>query len=271
MATDIISSLLKLKNKVAIVTGGCKGIGRGCVDVFVEQGGKVVIFDIEDAIGAEIDSTGKPNSVGGEIHYIRCDVRDEENIKSAIKLAVEKYGKIDCLVNNAGWHPPAKKIDDFTTEEFRQLFDLNLMSVFTCCKYALPHIRKTKGSVVNISSIAGGYGQDEAVTYCATKGGVIALTKGLALDEGKHGVRVNVISPGAVLTPMYKSWAATQGQYADLDAVLKEASTYNILSRIGDPREIGEACLFLATGGTYMTGAELPVSGGMEVGYGHRL
>lgn len=265
------SSPLKLKDKVVIVTGGCKGIGRGCVDVFVEQGGKVVAFDIEDEIGAEIDSTSSPNSTGGEIHYIRCDVRVEDNIKEAVKATVEKYGRIDCLVNNAGWHPPAKTIDDFTSDEFKQLFDLNLLSIFRCCKYALPHLRKTKGSIINIASIAGGHGQDEAVTYCATKAGIIGLSKGLALDEGKHGVRVNAISPGATLTPMYKSWAATQGDYADLNAVLKEASTYNILGRIGDPREIGEACLFLATGATYVTGIDLPVSGGMEVGYGKRL
>lgn len=271
MATG--SNLLqpKLKDKVAIVTGGCLGIGRGCVDAFVEQGAKVVVFDIEDEEGAKMTATS-PNNVGGEIYYIRCDVRDEQNIKKAIESAVEKYGRIDSLVNNAGTHPPSKTIDEFSSDDFRQLFDLNLMSVFLCCKYALPYLRKNKGSsITNIASVAGGYGQDEAVTYCATKGGVIAFSKGLALDEGKHGVRVNAISPGATLTPMYKAWADTQGEYSDLEAVLKEASTYNILRRIGDPREIGEAALFLATGGTYVTGIDMTVSGGMEVGYGKRL
>ncbi|XP_060569263.1 17-beta-hydroxysteroid dehydrogenase 14-like [Ruditapes philippinarum] len=129
--------------------------------------------------------------------------------QAAVEATIDKFQRIDCLVNNAGWHPPARTIDGFSSEEFRKLLDLNLIGYFLACKFALPYIRKTKGSVVNISSGAFTVGQPDAVTYVATTGGIVGMTRALATDEGRHGVRMNSISPGCVWTPLFEEWAKT--------------------------------------------------------------
>src|SRR5207249_1959168 len=132
------------------------------------------------------------NQLGkGEAVFIKCDVSKTDEIQNLIDQTVEKFGRIDCLINNAGWHPPHKPIDEFSVEEFRDLLDLNLVSVFAACKFALPHIRKTKGNIINMSSLVGTIGQVGATTYIATKGGITALTKALAVDEAAYGIRVN--------------------------------------------------------------------------------
>src|SRR6185437_3684884 len=113
------------------------------------------------------------------------DVSKKDEIKDLIDKTVEKYGPVDCLINNAGWHPPHKAIDDFSIEEFRDLLDLNLVSIFAACKFALPHLRKTKGNIINMSSLVGSIGQHHATTYVATKGAITALTKALAIDEAE--------------------------------------------------------------------------------------
>lgn len=250
----------RFKDKVAIVTGGCKGIGRGCVDVLVENGGKVAVFDIDDSIGNTMEPDGP-----GEVFYIHCDMTKEDQIKAAVEATVAKYEKIDCLVNNAGWHPPPKTIDGFSSEEFRKLLDLNLIGYFLACKYALPYIRQTKGSVINIASGAFTLGQPDSVTYVATKGGVVGLTRALATDEGKHGVRVNAISPGCVWTPLFAEWAKNVDK-EELEKITK----ISILDRFGEPREIGQACLFLAVEATYTTGADISCTAGMDRGYGFK-
>ncbi|XP_053381555.1 17-beta-hydroxysteroid dehydrogenase 14-like isoform X2 [Mercenaria mercenaria] len=178
-----MSSGDRFKDKVAIVTGGCCGIGRGCADVLADHGGQVVVLDVNDEVGTKLNHTN--------MHYIRCDMTKEDEIKNVIEEVVRKYGKIDCLVNNVGGHPGYTNIDELSVQSFKDLLNLNLVSYFTASKYALPHLRKTKGSIVNITSISGHAGTANSPSYCATKGGGISLTKALAIDEAKHGVRVN--------------------------------------------------------------------------------
>ena len=112
------------------------------------------------------------------------------------------YGRLDCLINNAGWHPDHRPIDDFSVEEFEALLRLNLVSYFAACKYALPHLRQARGSIINMSSLVGVLGQERAATYVSTKAAIIGLTKALAIDEAQNGVRVNAVLPGTIATPL---------------------------------------------------------------------
>ena len=159
------------RDKVVIITGGTKGIGEGCVRTFVDAGSRVVFCarqqDEGDTLAAELNGLGR-----GEALFIHCDVSKTDEIENLIEVTVTRLGRIDCLINNAGWHPPHKPIDDFSVDEFRELLDLNLISVFTACKYALPHLRKTKGNIINMSSLVGAMGQLYATTYVATKGAI---------------------------------------------------------------------------------------------------
>ena len=145
-------------------------------------------------------------SVGGpgRAFYVACDVSRTDDVERLVDGVAARYGRIDCLVNNAGWHPPHRPIDGFTYDEFRALFELNVMGLFAACQRALPHLRKTKGSIVNVASLVATMGQLEATTYVATKGAVLAFTKALAIDEARHDVRVNSISPGNVMTPLWQ-------------------------------------------------------------------
>ena len=146
---------------------------------------------------------------------------------------------------------------------------LNLVSYFAACKYALPHLRKTRGNIINISSLVGQMGQEGATTYCATKGAITAFSKALAVDEGRHGVRVNAVLPGVIGTPMHWNYVSTQANPAQFQSYV---DSWQWLGRIGMLEEVGHACLFLASEGAgFITGAELVVSGGAELAYGMKL
>ena len=218
----------------------------------------------------------KPNGLEAELRALRgddtalwvaCDVSKEDQIESLITTVVSRWGKIDCLLNNAGWHPPPKTIDEFSTQDLRDLFQLNFVSYFLACKLALPHLRKTNGNIINMSSWVGAHGQSEATTYTATKGAITAFSKGLAIDEAKAGVRVNVISPGNIWTPLWKSWSDGE---ADPEAAVKSGDTVQPLDggRKGTIAESGRLALAIAADLTFTTGVDHIQSGGAELGYG---
>jgi len=257
---------MEYRDKVVIVTGGTKGIGEGCVRVFVDAGARVAFCarneDEGDKLGAELNALNK-----GEAHFIKCDVSKTDEVRNLIDETIKKFGRLDCLINNAGWHPPHKPIDDFSFDEFRELLDLNLMSVFAACKCALPHLRKTKGNIINMSSLVGSMGQLNATTYVATKGAVTALTKALAIDESEHGVRVNSVSPGNIYTPL---WQRAIDESADPKNTRKEGDAAQLVGRMGTIEEAGTLCLFIAAEATFTTGVDHIISGGAELGYGHK-
>ncbi|CAB4017682.1 17-beta-hydroxysteroid dehydrogenase 14-like [Paramuricea clavata] len=257
---------LRYHDKVVIVTGGSKGIGEGIVREFVKEGSKVVFCARGEAIGRKLEQ--ELNEKGpGESFFIACDIRKEDDLKNLVDKTVAKYGQIDCIVNNAGWHPPSTTIDDTTTEAFKSLLEFNLVSYFLLCKFSMPYLRQTKGNIINISSLVSMIGQEGAVAYCATKGGIASMTRALAVDEAKRGVRVNCVSPGNVWTPLWDEYASAE---SDKDSAVRDGEQAQLLGRMGTIEEMGKCCVYVAAEGTFMTGIDLPVSGGAELGYGQK-
>jgi NAD(P)-dependent dehydrogenase (short-subunit alcohol dehydrogenase family) len=257
---------VRYEGKVVIVTGGTKGIGEGCVRAFVGAGSKVVFCARDEAAGQklarEVTAAGP-----GEAVFIRCDVSRTDEVERLVDDTVARFGRLDCLVNNAGWHPPHQPIDAFTPADFRSLFELNVISVFTACRRALPHLRKTRGNIVNMSSLVGVMGQLHATTYVATKGAVTAFTKALAVDEAAHGVRVNSISPGNIYTPL---WQEAIDAAPDPAQCRADGEAAQLLGRMGTIEETGRLCLFLAAEATFTTGVDHIQSGGAELAYGRK-
>jgi NAD(P)-dependent dehydrogenase (short-subunit alcohol dehydrogenase family) len=257
---------MRYPDKVVLVTGGSQGIGQGCVRVFVAAGSTVVFCARGEvpgrALAEEVTRVGP-----GRAEFVRADVSKEAEARRFVRDAAARHGRLDCLINNAGWHPPHKPIDDFTAQEFRDLLELNLVSMFVACQEALPHLRQTRGNVINMSSLVGSMGQLHATTYVATKGAITAFTKGLAVDEAAHGVRVNAVSPGNVWTPL---WEEAVDASADPEKTRADGEAAQLLGRMGTIEEAGRLCLFLAAEATFMTGVDHVLSGGAELGYGRK-
>jgi len=257
-------------NKVAVITGASRGIGKGCALEFVKAGAKVLLCSNDEHEGQstceELQVIAQAQQTG-DARFVYCDVRKTGEIERLIQTAVSVFGGIDCLINNAGWHPPHKPIDDFSIEEFRDLIDLNLISVFVACKFALPYLRRSKGNVINIASLVAAMGQHHATTYVATKGAVTAFTKALAIDEAANGVRVNSVSPGNIYTPL---WQEAIDAAADPAQCRADGEAAQVIGRMGTIEEVGRLCLFIASEATFTTGVDHILSGGAELGYGRK-
>ncbi|XP_072628386.1 L-fucose dehydrogenase isoform X2 [Canis lupus baileyi] len=212
--------------KVVVVTGGGRGIGAGIARAFVQNGAQVVICDKDESGGRALEQ-----ELTGTV-FILCDVTREKDVQTLISETVRRFGRLDCVVNNAGYHPPPQWPEETSAEGFRQLLELNLLG-----------------------------------TYTVTKGAVTAMTKALALDESRYGVRVNCISPGNIWTPMWEGLAALT---PDPAATVLQGTMNQPLGRLGQPAEVGAAAVFLASEATFCTGIELLVTGGAELGYGHK-
>jgi NAD(P)-dependent dehydrogenase (short-subunit alcohol dehydrogenase family) len=258
---------MRYPDKVVVVTGGSKGIGFGCVRTFVEEGGSDVVFCARNAAEGEAVASHLNARGPGRAHFIPCDVAKVDDLRAFIEKAAAVRGRIDCLINNAGWHPGHRPIDDFSVQDFRNLLDLNLVSIFAACKFALPHLRKAKGNIINMSSLVGAMGQLHATTYVATKGAITAFTKALAIDEATHEVRVNSVSPGNVYTPL---WQEAIDASEDPGATRAAGDAAQLLGRMGTIEEAGLLCLYLAADATFTTGVDHVLSGGAELGYGRK-
>lgn len=254
---------MKLKGKVTIVTGGSKGIGLGCARVLGRHGAAVVIASRGNEAGLAAERELK--EAGVEAVFVACDVTKPSEIEKAITQTVERYDRLDCVINNAGWHPPAMPIEQISLEDFESLIRLNLTSTFLFCKHAVVHLKKTKGSLINMSSAVAEIGQAAAVSYVATKAGQIGMTRALALDLAPHGVRVNAVAPAGVMTPLMQEWADTE---YDPEAALAMVDRWHPLGRMATIDEIGEVCAFLASDEAgFMTGQVMVVDGGAGLGY----
>ena len=251
----------RLEKKIAIVTGGSRGIGEGCVRALAEEGARVVISDLRVEEG---EATAKAvRDSGGDAVFEKTDVLDEKSINACVAATIKRHGALDILVNNAGTHFP-HTIDSLTPDKWDFMLNLNLKSMYLFCRAALPEIRKRQGSVVNMSSMRGLVGQSDAIAYCASKAGILGLTMGLAKDEAKFGVRVNAICPSNVATPLMNEWIAKQ---ADPVAVRKDCEGAQPLGRMASILEIGRAAAFLASSdASFITGLSMPVDGGALLG-----
>jgi NAD(P)-dependent dehydrogenase (short-subunit alcohol dehydrogenase family) len=250
---------LELDGRVAIVTGGGSGIGRAISRLYAAEGAKVVIGDIKTSEEA-VEDIRKHR---GDAIFVRTDVRDPSQIRRLLDATVEKYAGIDIVCNNAGIEL-VRRLVDTTEEEWDMVINTNLRSSFLVSKYALPHmIRKGKGVIVNIASQLGLVGFENLTVYCASKGGLILLTKAMALEYAKHGIRVNCICPGAIDTPMLEREVKLM---EDPDEARRVFVSKHPLGRLGTPEEIAQAALFLASDrSSFVTGESLVVDGGYVV------
>jgi len=246
---------LKLSGKIAIVTGGSRGIGFATAKILSENGATVIITaknpERLEKIVLEI-----PNAIG-----IPADVRKTNDAKNVINKTIEKFGKLDILVNNAGIFPQIKKLHEIDEDEWNQVLDVNLTGQFRFTKEAIPHLQKTSGSIINISSDAGikAYDGFNADAYSASKSALILLTKCWALEYSKDKIRVNCICPGVVDIDMTKPFLKTEKDIEFMD-------NEHPLGRIGQPEEIGKAVLYFASDdASWTTGAILTVDGGESI------
>ena len=254
---------MKLQDKVAIITGGSKGIGLGCARVFAKYGCRVVIAARGEEAGRK--AVDELTTAGHTALFIPTDVAVQTDMQALIDTTIERFGRLDCIVNNACWHPPAMTIDETSVEDYEALLRLNLVSTFMGCKFAIPHLRKTKGSIINMSSEVGLIGQAAAPSYVSSKAGQVGLTKALAFDLAPEGIRVNAVCPAGVMTPLMKEWANTQ---YDPAAALKMVDSWHPIGRMATIEEMGEVCAFLASDeASFVTGQAICPDGGAPLGY----
>lgn len=257
---------LVFTEKAVLITGGTKGIGKGTAKVFVDAGAKVMICgrDIETGTNLAKDLTAKGP---GECVFEKCDVAEPDEIRAVIDRTIECFGRLDCLFNNAGYHPPYSPADSFSLEDLMNVMQVNFVSQFVACKHALPHLRRTKGSIINMGSCVGVLGQEGGSIYAATKGAISAFTKSLAIEEARHGVRVNAVLPGNIYTESRVEVIKSRG--AKEEEVDRWVDANQPIGRSGTPEEVGQIVLFLATeAASYLTGVELMITGGIELGVG---
>ncbi len=249
---------MELSEKIALVTGGSSGIGRAISKLFAREGAKVVIGDIHP--GNTVDEI---NREGGISMFVKADVRVSEEAKRLVDTAIREYGRLDIVCNDAGIEL-IQRLVETTEDEWNKVLDTNLKGVFLVSKYALPHFIEQKGGVVvNVASQLGIVGAERWGAYCASKAGVIQLTKVMALEYSKYNIRANCVCPGAIETPMVDRELNLEH---DRNMARKIMISQHPIGRLGTPEEIAQAVLFLASGrSSFVTGAALVADGGYTI------
>src|SRR5215207_9204268 len=248
----------RLEGKTAVVTGGCSGIGLATVRRFAEEGAKVVIGDVDDSRGP-----GTAEEVGGT--YVHVDVTDKAQVDALFRTAKETYGSVDIAFNNAGISPPDDdSILDTELEAWRRVQEVNLTSVYLCCKVALPYmIEQKKGSIINTASFVAVMGAATSqISYSASKGGVLSMSRELGVQFAREGVRVNALCPGPVNTPLLRELFASDPERAARRLV------HVPVGRFAEPEEVANAVLFLASDeSSFITASTFLVDGGISGAY----
>ena len=247
---------MKLANKHIFVTGGAKGIGEAIVRDAANEGASVSFVDIDSVSGEKLVS--ELSSEGKKVAFFKADVASFDQLQSAFNQSVTKFGEVTGVVNNAGVNSHADPVT-MTDKQWDDFFAIDMKPVWLTAKFALPAMRKAKdGSIVNISSIHGRLTYPGFFPYGAAKSAVLGLTRNLALDEGKHEIRVNAVSPGYILTDLTKTWLS--GESGRLD----RANSIQPLGRMGEPFEVAKVVTFLLSDkSTYVSGSDWAVDGGL--------
>src|SRR5271157_3113481 len=248
---------MRLKDKVAIVTGAASGIGQAIAQVFAKEGAKVVVNDINDKGG---EATVKLIAdCGGEALFVHADVSNSGEVRNMVKVTLEKFGGINVLVNNAAYLINFNPVLETPEDEWDIAIDVTLKGVFLCSKYALPEmIEAGGGSIINIASVGGMVGFADYSAYCSAKGGVIQLTKSMAIDYGRKNIRVNAICPGPIDTP-----TTPEAQDEKLHQWQRDMT---VLGRTATPEEVAWPAVFLACDeSSFVSGSNLVVDGGWTV------
>jgi len=252
---------MRLKDRVAIVTGSGAGIGRSSAIEFAREGSLIVVADI-NASGAQ-ETVNAIQRAGGTALAVETDVSDPDSVQGLVRAALDAFGKIHVLFNNAAIQVN-KTVEDTAFEEWNREIAVNLGGVFLCSKYCIPHLRATKGAIINMSSVNGFFVEPFCAGYCATKAAIIGLTKAMAIDHGKEGIRVNCICPGYIDAGLAEGYFQAQ---PDPAAARAAAGRLHALWRIGRPEEVGRAAVFLASDdSSFMTGSAVVVDGGFGSG-----
>lgn len=251
----------ELKGKVALITGAGSGIGQAIALLFAKEGAKVVVADISETDGKK--SVELIKKAGGEAVFVEGDISKAEVTRRIVETAVEEFGRIDILCNNAGIESVGSVVD-VSEEKWDKVINVNLRGAFLCSKYAIPKIIESGGGVViNMASVLGLIGSKGEAAYCASKGAIVSLTRAMALDFAFKNVRVNCICPGSVLTPTFRRVMATSGDY---ESSFKKNLEKIPLKRVAEPAEIAYAALYLASDkSSYVTGAALVIDGGWSI------
>jgi len=248
----------RLRDKTAIVTGGSSGIGRGIALKIAEEGANVVVADISSDPNLDGEPThNKIKKEGGEAEFVQTDVSDEESVQELVYTSAERFDTIDILVNNAGVHHSASVTEE-SQEGWESVLDVNLKGTFLCSKHVLRHMeeKNISGDIVNIGSIAGLVGYGQSASYCASKGGVVELTREMALDYADQGINVNAVDPGVIETSMTKDMMENDETRAFIDQ-------NTVAPRLGKPEDIANAVVFLASEESdFIVGENLVVDGG---------
>lgn len=250
------TNAMRLKDRVALITGAQRGIGHAIATRFIAEGARVVLADVTDA-SAEADALC---ASGGEACYVRADVSLESDVSEMVREAEARFGNVDILVNNAGIEF-ARTVLDTTVAEWDRLMAVNLKGVFLCSRAIIPAMqRRGRGVIINIASELGLVGEANVAAYCASKGGVVMLTKAMAIDHGRSGIRVNCLCPGPVATQLLEDVFTSS---PDPDGLRRSFEAATVLGRIGSPDEVAGAAAFLASDDSaFMSGANLVIDGG---------
>ena len=252
---------MRLENKVALVTGAGSGIGCATAELFAQEGARVVVADYNAESGQATVSSIKNG--GGQAVFVHADVSRAADAERMVKVAVDTYGRLDVVHNNAGIFVKPTPAHEMTEDVWDRVFDINIKGVWLGCKYAVPELIKAGGgAIVNTASMAGIRGRPYTSAYCASKGAVVMFTKTLAIELAPYNIRVNCVCPGAVNTPLIHNLGITQEQAS------AQALTDQPIARFARPEEIAQAVLYLAANGesSYVTGHALQIDGGQWAG-----